>query len=53
MTKQILVVEDEPASLKVLSYFLRHEGYDVIGARDGVEAVELLSQFHFDLVFPT
>src|SRR3954453_24223017 len=46
----ILVVEDEPQSLKVLSYFLSHEGYQVIGAQDGLEALELLTHFRFDLV---
>jgi CheY-like chemotaxis protein len=50
MTKKILVVEDEPASLKVLRYFLSHEGYEVVGAKDGIEALELLAQSRFDLV---
>jgi two-component system response regulator MprA len=50
MTKKILVVEDEPASLKVLCYFLGHEGYDVVGATDGLEALDLLNQLQFDLV---
>jgi CheY-like chemotaxis protein len=43
-------VEDEPQSLKVLTYFLSHEGYQVIGAQDGLEALELLTHFRFDLV---
>ena len=46
----ILVVEDEPQSLKVLNYFLSHEGYHVMGAQDGLEALELLTHFRFDLV---
>jgi CheY-like chemotaxis protein len=50
MAKKTLVVEDEPASLKVLRYFLSHEGYEVVGAKDGVEALELLAQSRFDLV---
>ena len=50
MAKKILVVEDEPASLKVLRYFLSHEGYEVVGAKDGVEALELLAQSRVDLV---
>ncbi len=50
MTKKILVVEDEPASLKVLCYFLGHEGYEVVGATDGLEARDLLDQLQFDLV---
>src|SRR3954470_7678737 len=50
MSQTILVVEDEPASLRVLSYFLNEQGYQVLGARDGVEAMDLLDQFRFDLV---
>jgi two-component system cell cycle sensor histidine kinase/response regulator CckA len=50
MTKKILVVEDEPASLKILRYFLAHEGYESVGAKDGVEAMELLAHSRFDLV---
>ena len=41
MTKKILVVEDEPASLNILRYFLSHEGYEIAGVKDGLEAMEL------------
>ena len=50
MTKKILVVEDEPATLRILRYFLSREGYEIAGAKDGVEAMELLAQSRFDLV---
>jgi CheY-like chemotaxis protein len=50
MTKKILVVEDEPVSLKALRYFLSDEGYETAGAKDGLEAMELLAQSRFDLV---
>ena len=50
MTQKILVVEDEPASLITLEYFLSYEGYETAGARDGVEAIEVLTQCRFDLV---
>jgi CheY-like chemotaxis protein len=50
MTKKILVVEDEPDSLEILRCFLTHEGYESVGAKDGVEAMELLTQSRFDLV---
>jgi CheY-like chemotaxis protein len=50
MIKKILVVEDEPASLNVLRYFLSHEGYEIAGATDGVEALALLAESRFDLV---
>ena len=48
MTK-ILVV-DEPANLKILRYILDNEGYETAGAKDGVEALELLAQSQFDIV---
>jgi CheY-like chemotaxis protein len=50
MLKNILVVEDEPASLELLSHFLRKEGYRVSEASDGAEAIELLGTSRFDLV---
>jgi len=50
MLKNILVVEDEPASLELLSHFLRKEGYRVSEASDGAEAIELLDNQQFDLV---
>ena len=50
MLRHILIVEDEPASLEFLSYFLRKEGYEVSEARDGAEAIELIDKSRFDLV---
>ena len=47
---KILVVDDEPANLKILRYILDHEGYQTATAKDGVEALELLAQSRFDLV---
>src|SRR5687768_17616953 len=50
MIKKILVVEDELASLRILRSFLSREDYEIAGAKDGVEAMELLAQSRFDLV---
>ena len=50
MAKKILVVDDEPDSLRLLSYFLSHEGYEVTVAKDGLAAMEMLVQSRFDLV---
>lgn len=41
--RSILVVDDEANIRKVLSAALRKEGYEVLTARDGEEALELLS----------
>ena len=53
MSKNILVVDDAPVSLKFIGYFLRKEGYEVTEASDGVEAIELIDNSRFDLVLPT
>jgi two-component system, cell cycle response regulator CpdR len=50
MSKNILVVEDEPASLECISHFLRKQGYELREARDGAEAIELIDNSQFDLV---
>ena len=50
LSKNILVVEDEPASLECISHFLRKQGYAVREARDGAEAIELIDNSQFDLV---
>jgi CheY-like chemotaxis protein len=50
MSKKILIVDDEAASLRVLRYFLGYEGYEIVGAKDAVEALELLAESRFDLV---
>lgn len=43
--KKILVVDDERTIVEVLSFFLKSCGHDVVGAYDGVEALEI---FRFD-----
>lgn len=46
----VLVVEDEPAQREVLGYNLRAEGYEVIAAADGGEAMLCLRESNPDLV---
>ncbi|HEX2015456.1 MAG TPA: response regulator transcription factor [Solirubrobacteraceae bacterium] len=47
---RILLVDDEQAILTLLSYPLRKEGYDVVLASDGQEALARFSESAFDLV---
>jgi DNA-binding response OmpR family regulator len=47
---RILLVDDELSVQKLLAYPLRKEGYDVIPALDGREALERLRDNNFDLV---
>jgi len=48
--KQILIVDDEPAWIKVLSLFLRKQGYKVMEATNGRDALHALSGFTPDLI---
>ena len=47
---RILLVDDEDAVQKLLTYPLRKEGYEVVPALDGREALDRLSEDTFDLV---
>lgn len=38
--KKILIADDEPDILEIIGFNLRREGYEVITARDGAEALE-------------
>lgn len=50
MTQKILVVDDEPHIVELVKYNLRREGYDVLTAHDGSEAVSRSRQERPDLV---
>jgi len=47
---RVLVVEDEPAQLEVLAYNLEAEGFAVNRARDGEEALLLISEDAPDII---
>src|SRR6202050_1735144 len=47
---RILLVDDEQSLQTLLSYPLRKEGYDVVQATDGREALERFDEQPFDLV---
>jgi CheY-like chemotaxis protein len=46
MIPQILIVEDDAALREALSQVLSDEGYDLLSARDGLEAVNCLKKGH-------
>lgn len=50
MLAQILVVDDDPMIVDVLTRFLSREGYTVIIARNGVEALEQVRRHQPDLI---
>ena len=47
---KILLVDDEPDILEILSYNLLAEGYTVLTATNGVEAVKQAKKFQPDLI---
>src|SRR5918997_5153728 len=47
---RILLVDDEQSVQKLLSFPLKREGYDVVPAQDGQEALDRLAESTFDLV---
>ncbi len=49
-TKHLLIVEDEAALREVVAERLADQGYDVVQAANGEEAVDRLAEFAFDIV---
>src|SRR5919205_448041 len=47
---QLLVVEDNPSTLKMLAFLLRDEGYTVHAASNGTKGLELLRNEPIDLL---
>lgn len=50
MKEKILVIDDEPEIRGLLSEVLQEEGFEVFGAADGVEGIELFRDIKPDLV---
>ncbi|MBF0559040.1 MAG: sigma-54-dependent Fis family transcriptional regulator [Nitrospirae bacterium] len=50
MKRKILVVDDEPDICKALSFVLNREGYNVVTANSGEQALEKLKENDFDVV---
>ncbi len=48
--KKILVVDDEPDILKVISFRLKKAGYEILTARDGKAALDLIAVNKPDLI---
>jgi len=48
--KKILIADDEPDILEIIQYNLRAEGYDVVTAKNGNEAIEQAKKYQPDLI---
>ena len=47
---QILVVEDDKSTARLMKAILKHAGYEVHSAENGIEALELTDTQHIDLI---
>jgi DNA-binding response OmpR family regulator len=47
---KILMVDDDPSLVKMITFLLKDEGYDVISASTGTEALQILQQQWVDMV---
>ncbi|HPN36874.1 MAG TPA: response regulator [Melioribacteraceae bacterium] len=50
MKKVILIADDSPTIRKFVTFSLTMQGFEVISAIDGMEAMELLPKYKVDLV---
>lgn len=48
--KTILVIDDSPTALKITSEILTEQGFRVVGASDGEEALEIATRVHPHLI---
>ncbi|MFN8306562.1 MAG: response regulator transcription factor [Ferruginibacter sp.] len=48
--KKILIADDEPDILEIIQYNLKNEGYEVVAAKNGIDALELAKRFNPDLI---
>jgi len=48
--KKILIADDEPDILEIIQYNLQREGYEVITAKNGNEAIDLAKKYKPDLI---
>lgn len=50
MPKQVLIVDDEPNIVLSVEFLMKREGYEVVTAADGQEALDILADERPDLV---
>lgn len=50
MSKKVLIVEDYADVRAMMKFFIKRQGYQVIEAGDGYEAIEKVKEHHPDLI---
>ena len=48
--KRVLIADDEPDILEIIQYNLQSEGYEVVTAKNGNDAIDLAKKFQPDLI---
>ena len=47
----VLIVDDNASLVKTMSFVLRRQGYTAAIAQDGKQAIAMVKESHFDIVF--
>ncbi|SRR5579875_120928 len=47
---QIMVIDDDPDTVKILAHYLRREGFNPVEATSGAEGLRLLAETRIDLI---
>jgi CheY-like chemotaxis protein/MinD-like ATPase involved in chromosome partitioning or flagellar assembly len=50
MAIKVLIVDDDPATIKFLSVYLKRQGYEPLAAHDGMQALDIAHQQHPALI---
>jgi DNA-binding response OmpR family regulator len=50
MPKEILIVDDEPSIVVPVQFLMQQQGYDVLVAEDGHDALDMIYKYQPDLV---
>ncbi len=50
MSKKVLLIDDDPNTVKYLSVALQLNGYEALGAHDGKEGLDKVGEFKPDLI---
>ncbi len=50
MAEKILIVDDDPATIKFLNVYLKRQGYETLAAYDGMQALEIAHEQHPGLI---
>jgi two-component system alkaline phosphatase synthesis response regulator PhoP len=48
--KKVLIADDEPDILEIIQFNLQNEGYEVVTAKNGIEAIDQAKKQHPDLI---